>query len=120
VSTLPAHCAPCRKGTPPLARAAAEEHLRHVPGWTLDLPRLRRAYRLPDFAAALAWTNRVGQLAEQENHHPDIHLTGWNQVELVLSTHSVGGLSTNDFVLARALDRAWERFQDGAGSPDQS
>jgi 4a-hydroxytetrahydrobiopterin dehydratase len=110
VSALPARCAPCAKGTPPLARAEAEERLRHVPDWKLDDACLRRLFRLPDFLGALAWTNRVGMLAEQEGHHPDVHITGWNRVELVLSTHSIGGLSDNDFVLARAIDRAWERF----------
>jgi 4a-hydroxytetrahydrobiopterin dehydratase len=117
VSALPARCTPCRKGTAPLGRAEAEERLPHVPNWTLDFPRLRRAFELADFVGALAWTNRVGQLAEQEGHHPDFHLTGWKRLELVLSTHAIGGLSDNDFVLARAIDRAWERFQDGVGSP---
>jgi 4a-hydroxytetrahydrobiopterin dehydratase len=116
VSTLPAHCTPCRKGTPSLTRAEAEERLRHVPDWTLDFPRLRREFRLADFRGALAWTNRVGALAEQEDHHPDFHLTGWNRVELVLSTHAIGGLSDNDFVLARAIDRAWGSSEDGPGS----
>lgn len=76
----------------------------HVPAWTLDHPRLRRAFELPDFRAALAWVNRVGMLAEEHQHHPDFHLTGWNRVELVLWTHAVGGLHENDFVLARAID----------------
>jgi 4a-hydroxytetrahydrobiopterin dehydratase len=81
----------------------------HVPAWTLDFPRLSRTFQLADFRAALAWANRVGMLAEEEQHHPDFHLTGWNRLELELWTHAVGGLSENDFVLARKIDALWER-----------
>lgn len=79
--------------------------MRHVPLWTLDYPRLRRSFRLKDFRKALAWVNRVGMLAEEEAHHPDFHITGWNQVELVLWTHALNGLSDNDFVMATKIDR---------------
>jgi len=107
--SLPDRCMPCARGTPPLDLAAARGRLAHVPDWTLDFPRLRRTFRLPDFRAALAWTNRVGMLAEEEQHHPDFHLTGWNQLELVLWTHAAGGLTDNDFVLARRIDELWAR-----------
>jgi 4a-hydroxytetrahydrobiopterin dehydratase len=106
---LPEHCVPCTRGTPAIDESAARERHAHVPAWTLDYPRLRRAFRLPDFRAALAWVNRVGMLAEEEQHHPDFHLTGWNQVELVLWTHAAGGLHDNDFVLARRIDELWEK-----------
>jgi len=106
---LPAHCEPCTGTTPALTPTEASAHHAHVPAWTLDYPRLRRTFALPDFRAALAWTNRVGMLAEEERHHPDFHITSWNQVELVLWTHAVGGLSLNDFVLARCIDELWER-----------
>lgn len=106
---LPAHCEPCSGATPALTPAEAAALRAQVPAWTLDHPRLRRTFALPDFRAALAWTNRVGMLAEEEQHHPDFHLTGWNQLELVLWTHAVGGLSLNDFVLARRIDELWER-----------
>jgi 4a-hydroxytetrahydrobiopterin dehydratase len=105
---LPEHCAPCEGGTTPLDLAAARERLALVPRWQLDFPRIQRTFRLSDFRAALAWINRVGMLAEEEGHHPDVHLTGWNRVELVLSTHAIGGLSDNDFVLARKIDALWE------------
>ena len=106
---LPDHCVPCTKGTPPLDLEAARARQPLVPDWTLDFPRLRRTFRMRDFRAALAWTNRVGMLAEEEQHHPDFHLTGWNQLELVLWTHAVGGLSENDFVLAKKIDELWAR-----------
>lgn len=81
----------------------------HVPDWSLDYPRIRRAWKLKNFRAALAWVNRVGMLAEEEGHHPDFHITGWNTVELVLWTHAVDGLSDNDFVLAKKIDDLFAR-----------
>ena len=104
MAELARRCVPCEGGIPALDRGTAQELLAHVPGWELDFPRLRRRYRLENFRAALAWVNRVGMLAEEEQHHPDFHITGWNQVELVLWTHAVDGLSQNDFVLARRID----------------
>ena len=62
------------------------------------------SFKLRDFRRALAWANRVGMLAEEQGHHPDIHITRWNHVELVLWTHAVGGLTDNDFVMARKID----------------
>ena len=106
---LPEHCEPCRSGGPALSPEDAAAFAPLVPEWTLAEERLRRSFELPDFRRALAWVNRVGMLAEQEDHHPDFHLTGWNRVELVLWTHAVGGLHANDFVLARAIDQLWLR-----------
>ena len=104
---LPDHCVPCAQGAPALSLDEARARIEYVPEWTLDFPRLRRTFRLKDFRAALAWTNRVGMLAEEEQHHPDFHLTGWNLLELVLWTHVAGGLTDNDFVLARRIDGLW-------------
>ena len=77
--------------------------------WTYEGKRLRRRFRTRDFRAALAWVNRVGMLAEEQAHHPDFHITEWNHVELVLWTHTVDGLSVNDFVLARKIDALAKR-----------
>ncbi len=102
---LPERCAPCDGSSSAFVLGVAETHHREwVPGWNLDYPKLRRQFECPNFRAALAFVNRVGMLAEEEGHHPDIHITGWNKVELVLWTHTVGGLSVNDFVLARKVD----------------
>ncbi|MCZ6598302.1 MAG: 4a-hydroxytetrahydrobiopterin dehydratase, partial [Planctomycetota bacterium] len=105
MAELPERCVPCEGGVQPLDLEGARERMEHVPEWELDYPRIRRGYRLKNFRAALALVNRVGELAEEEGHHPDIHITGWNRVELVLSTHAIDGLSDNDFVLARKIDR---------------
>jgi 4a-hydroxytetrahydrobiopterin dehydratase len=93
------------KGTPPLTETQIREYRREVPEWTAADGRLTREFRLRDFRQALAFVNRVGELAERENHHPDISIHGWNRVTLTLSTHSVGGLSENDFILAAKVNR---------------
>ena len=109
MADLPERCVPCHGGAEALDRAGAEARMPHVPGWTLEGERLRRSFELRDFRKALAWVNRVGMLAEEEGHHPDVHLTGWNHVELVLWTHAVGGLHDNDFVLAAKIGELWAR-----------
>lgn len=72
--------------------------------WAREGDAIVRDFKLADFAAALAFVNRVGELAEAANHHPDILLHGWNQVRLTLSTHSAGGLTDSDFALASRVD----------------
>ncbi len=106
---LPTKCVPCEGGIPALTEDHARERHGAVPRWTLEFPRIRRHFVLRDFRKALAWVNRVGMLAEEEGHHPDFHITGWNKVELVLWTHAVNGLSDNDFVLARKIDELAEK-----------
>jgi len=89
--------------------AEAERRAAALEAWTLDResapPRLRSTRKLSDFRAALAWINRVGMLAEEHDHHPDFHLTGWNKVELVLWSHDAGGLTERDFALAAEITR---------------
>ncbi len=72
--------------------------------WTRDGDAIVRDLRFPDFAAAMAYVNRVAEVAEAENHHPDILVHGWNNVRLTLSTHSVGGLTAADVQMAGRLD----------------
>jgi 4a-hydroxytetrahydrobiopterin dehydratase len=72
--------------------------------WTREGEALVREYKLADFAAALAFVNRVAEVAERANHHPDILVHGWNKVRLELSTHSQGGLTEADFALAAQID----------------
>jgi 4a-hydroxytetrahydrobiopterin dehydratase len=100
------HCKPCEGGVPPLTANQVRELLAAVPQWkaTPDGKRLRREWRAKDFATALDFFNRVGQIAEQEDHHPDLHLTGYRNVAIELSTHAIGGLSENDFILAAKID----------------
>jgi 4a-hydroxytetrahydrobiopterin dehydratase len=98
-------CAPCEGGTPPLPREEAERLLGELDGWQLvkDGKELEKEYRFPDFRQALGFVNRLGEVAESEGHHPDLYL-GWGKVKVNLSTHSVGGLSENDFIVAAKAD----------------
>lgn len=101
------HCTFKKRGSPPLAPEAVDALLRELDGaWAVEEgKRLTKTYRFPDFAGALAFTDRVGAVAEREQHHPDIELA-WGRVRLTIWTHSVGGLSENDFILAAKADKA--------------
>jgi 4a-hydroxytetrahydrobiopterin dehydratase len=87
-----------------LDEAAIAQALRQAPGWERAGSQIKRTYRFEDFREALAFVNRVGDLAERAGHHPDIDVR-YNAVTLVLSTHDAGGLTDKDFDLARAIDR---------------
>jgi 4a-hydroxytetrahydrobiopterin dehydratase len=87
-----------------LSDAEIQERLGQLSGWHAADGAIEREWKLDDFAGAIAFVNRVAELAEQANHHPDILLHGWNKVRLTLSTHSAGGLTDNDFALAARID----------------
>jgi 4a-hydroxytetrahydrobiopterin dehydratase len=88
-----------------LSDADVETKLSAVPEWRRDGDEIVRDLRFGDFAAAIAFVNRVAEVAEEANHHPDILVHGWNKVRLALSTHSEGGLTESDFTLAARIDR---------------
>jgi 4a-hydroxytetrahydrobiopterin dehydratase len=98
-------CVPCRGGVPPLSLAEATGFLSQIPGWTLDEParQITRTFKFKDFASALAFVNRVGELAEAEDHHPDITF-GWGYCRVVLQTHKIKGLHENDFIMAAKMN----------------
>ncbi len=100
------HCVPCEGGTPALAAHQLRDHLAAVPNWKLtdDGKRIRREWRVKDFATGLDFFNRLGQIAEQEDHHPDLHLEGYRNVAIEIWTHAVNGLTENDFILAAKID----------------
>ena len=97
---------PCESGVQPLGAAQVKEFLKAVPKWrvTDDGKRIRREWRAKDFKTALEFFGRVGGIAEAEDHHPDLHLVGYRNVAIDLSTHAIGGLSENDFILAAKID----------------
>src|SRR5262245_39633654 len=101
------HCAPCEGGVPPLSSAQAKHMLESLSGWklTADGKSIRREWRVKDFPTALDFFQRIGAVAEKEDHHPDLHLTGYRNVAIELSTHAIGGLSENDFILAAKIDQ---------------
>jgi 4a-hydroxytetrahydrobiopterin dehydratase len=101
-------CTPCRGGEPPLDRAAAEGYLREAPGWALlDDKRIERKFQRKSFKEALALVDRIGALAEEEGHHPDISF-GWGYVTVSLHTHKIKGLHENDFIMAAKINRLAE------------
>lgn len=100
------HCVPCEGGVPPLTKAEAETYLHEVPGWAPsdDGKWVSKEWRFGDFKEAMGFVNRVASLAEEENHHPDIRVFAYRKVRLDLSTHAIGGLSENDFILAAKVN----------------
>lgn len=115
-------CVPCEGGTKPLTPDEYGAYLRtELSGWVdVDDPsapfgsaqgegsgqgkKIEKEYKFKNFKEALSFVNKVGDLAESEGHHPDINLHNWNKVKLTLSTHAIGGLSENDFILASKID----------------
>jgi len=99
-------CAPCEGGVPKLSAEKVRELLPQVPGWELaaDGGRIASKWRVLDFATGLDFFNRVGKLAEAEDHHPDLHLTCYRDVRIELWTHAAGGLTENDFILAAKIN----------------
>jgi len=98
-------CVPCRGGVPPLKGEELAALLRELGGgWqVVDEHHLEKEFKFPDFAQALAFTNRIGAIAEEEGHHPDIYLA-WGKVRVTIWTHKVDGLTRSDFVLAAKVD----------------
>lgn len=98
-------CVPCTPDIPPLDAAAATKLLEQVPGWELALGAraIKRRFVFKDFAAPLAFINKVGALAQEQGHHPDLML-GWGYAECVLWTHSISGLHENDFIMASKIN----------------
>ncbi len=98
-------CIPCRGGVSPLTADGIAPLLDQLQGWeVVGDHHLRKLVRFPDFENALAFVNQVGEVAEAEDHHPDIYLA-WGKVEITLWTHKIDGLTESDFVLAAKIDR---------------
>ena len=96
-------CVPCRGGVPPLKGEAMEALRKQLPGWdVVNGHHLHRAFPFPDFVTALDFVNRVGAIAEEQAHHPDL-LLGWGKAEVTIWTHKINGLTESDFVLAAKI-----------------
>jgi len=106
-------CIPCEAGTEPLRFGEVQDYMSEIPGWNLTSdedpekelvnPRIYREYKFKDFIGAVNFVDRVADIAEEEGHHPDIHIY-YNKVVLELWTHAIKGLSENDFILAAKID----------------
>jgi 4a-hydroxytetrahydrobiopterin dehydratase len=104
-------CVPCQGGEPTVTEQEIAELKPKVPNWEIveqdAVKRLKRVFTFKDFAQALAFTNRVGQIAEEEGHHP-VLVTEWGRVTVTWWTHKIDGLHRNDFVMAAKTDRQYE------------
>ena len=101
------HCVPCEGGVPRLTPEQVRDLLAQLPAWKLtgEGKSIRREWRVKDFLTGLDFFQRVGKLAEEEDHHPDLHLVGYRNVAIEISTHAIGGLSENDFILAAKIEQ---------------
>lgn len=97
-------CIPCEIGTPPLSSDQAEILRQQVASWTIVDNNLTKEFKFEDFATALVFVNKIGAIAEEEGHHPDIFLS-WGKVKVSLTTHAAKGLTENDFVIAAKIDQ---------------
>ncbi len=96
-------CIPCESGDTPLSEDEAKRNLEQIPNWKLNGKKIEREFVFKDFKEAMKFVNNVADLAEDEGHHPDIHIH-WNKVLLELWTHSMNGLSENDFIVAAKIN----------------
>ena len=97
-------CVACEGGVPPFTTTQIAEYMPQVNGWDLiDDKKIAKNYKFKDFVEAMQFVNKVADIAESEGHHPDISIS-WNKVKLELTTHAIGGLSENDFIVAAKVN----------------
>jgi 4a-hydroxytetrahydrobiopterin dehydratase len=100
-------CVPCRGDVPPLKGETLEALKKELPGWgVVNDHHLHKLFKFADFKQALFFVNRVGAIAEEEGHHPDL-LLAWGKVEVTTYTHKIDGLTESDFILAAKIDRVF-------------
>ncbi len=97
------HCHPCKDGEPALSANEAGELLKQLDGWTLGDQRISKTFEFKNYYQTMAFVNAVAWMTHREDHHPDMQV-GYNQCVMEYSTHSVGGLSANDFICAAKVD----------------
>lgn len=102
-------CEACEGGVPPLSPDEADALGQQTPAWARMGDRIQREWLLKDFAAMVSFVRDVADLAEDEGHHPDIHMTDYRVLRIVLWTHAIHGLSENDYILAAKIDRLWSQ-----------
>ncbi|TFG31160.1 4a-hydroxytetrahydrobiopterin dehydratase [Candidatus Thorarchaeota archaeon] len=99
-------CVPCRGGIPPLEAQKVKLMLDVIPGWKKvenSVDKITKTYKFKDFSKSMEFVNKVAEIAEQENHHPDIFIH-WNEVTITAWTHAINGLFDNDFIVAAKID----------------
>lgn len=100
-------CQPCEGGVPAYSRKEAAAQLKALTGWKLtrDGQRIHKDWVMKSFMAGMRFFNKVARVAEEDGHHPDLHISGYRSVSIEIWTHAIGGLSENDFILAAKIDR---------------
>jgi 4a-hydroxytetrahydrobiopterin dehydratase len=100
-------CKPCEGGVPVLSRKQSESFCEAIPQWSIseDATMITRQVNCKNFVRAIELVNEIAAVAEAEQHHPDLHLTGYRNLRIDLTTHAIGGLSENDFIVAAKIDR---------------
>ena len=100
-------CLPCEGGVEPYSNADAVEQLKILPGWVLthEGQRIRKDWKVKHFLAGMDFFQKCAEVAEQDAHHPDLHLEGYRNLSVEIWTHAIGGLSENDFILAAKIDQ---------------
>ena len=98
-------CVPCEGGMPPMSTEETNKYLSQVMGWELiENKKIKKEFKFHDFKTSLFFVNKTAALAEEEQHHPTITII-YNKVRITLSTHAIGGLSQNDFIMAAKIDQ---------------
>lgn len=100
-------CLPCEGGVEPCSLDESQEQLLELEGWRLTYggQRIRKDWKVKNFMAAMEFFNLCAEVAEEDGHHPDLHIEGYRNASVELWTHAIGGLSENDFILAAKIDR---------------
>jgi 4a-hydroxytetrahydrobiopterin dehydratase len=106
-------CEACSPGTPPVSDEESANLQKQIPEWSIverdGVRRLERVFMVKDFATALAFANKIGEIAEEEGHHPALQVE-WGKVGVIWWTHSIGGLHLNDFIMAAKTDQIYKHF----------
>ena len=105
---LSMHCVEYPAGRAPLSEAEVQRYLPLVPGWRIEDGVLRRGLLFPDFRQLIAFVDELAELAEAEQHHPDFLVYGYRRMRLDLATHSIGGMSLNEFIMGAKVNRLLE------------
>lgn len=98
------HCVSCDGGMQAIPKRLAQDFHKEIPEWTLHQKSIEREFRFKNFKESMAFVAKVAALSEEEGHHPDMSIF-YGRVKLQLTTHAIGGLSDNDFILAAKIDR---------------
>lgn len=109
-------CKPCEGGIGPLQKEDIDRYISILDSWTTDYKQIEKIFRFKNFDQAICFINEIASLANEEGHHPDILLFGWNNVKIILKTHSIDGLSENDFIVASKTDYLYRNKFEGSSS----